>query len=470
MKWPGWISQWICRLRKTQIKLQDWISEWIRRIRGARMTKDTAIISLFAACTVAVVALTASHASASRSSLLQEPQRDKVRLNQILTDSLSAIPALEHMDADIMAYLKQWEIRGASLAVMRNDSLVYAKGYGWADKEAGVEMEPGNIMRMASVSKLITATGIMRLQEEGLLSLQDTVFGPRGILCDSIFTASIKDKRIYNITVEHLLRHKGGFTTGHGDPMFSSKDMMRQFHLSKAPDSETVVRCELTRWLGFAPGTSQSYSNFGYLLLSLVIERASGMRYEDFIQEYVLYPAGCYDMHIAGIYYEDRYPNEVRYYMQAGSEKVGEYNLSGRLVERCYGGSNITGLQGAGGWCGSPAELCRFVASIDGRPEVPDIITRESVNAMTEYFDADTYSLGWNDTKPTGEWTRTGTLAGSSALVKCFPDGECWIMITNTGTYRGPYFTKYTSSLFNRCREKYSSRLPAVNLFDGPAS
>ncbi len=424
-------------------------------------------IGIVALCAATVAIVSAATRTSGKSTVKEgsEAVAEPVHLNEILTDSLCYVADLESMNNTISKFLKQWEIQGASLAIMRNDSLVYAKGFGWADKEKNVEMQPGNIMRMASVSKLITATGIMVLQEKGLLSLKDVVFGPDGILNDDIYTSAIKDKKIYKITVEHLLRHQGGFSTANGDPMFSSRDIMRRYHLDGAPDSQTLMKCELSRWLGFAPGTSQKYSNFGYLVLSLIIEKVSGMDYEDFIQENVLHPAGCYDMHIANNYYEEKYPNEVRYYMHAGSEKVEEYNLSGKMVERCYGGNNITGLSGAGGWCGSPAELCRFVASIDGRPEVPDIISQQSVAAMTEYFDENTYSLGWNDTKPTGEWTRTGTLSGSSALVKCFPDGECWILITNTSTYRGPYFTKYISSLFTRCRTSYSSLLPSVNLF-----
>ncbi len=394
-------------------------------------------------------------------------EADTVYLNEFLTDSLSDIPELYRMDQDFASFIKKWEVRGASLAIMRNDSLLYAKGFGWADKEAGVKMTPDRIMRIASVSKLITATGIMVLQERGQLSLTDKVFGADGILDDDLFSNAIVDKRIYNITIEHLLRHQGGFVTVNGDPMFSTQNIIRRYHLDGPPDSKTLAKCVLSNRLGFAPGTGQIYSNFGYLLLSLVIEKVSGMDYEDFIQENVLHPARCFDMHIASNYYEDKYPNEVRYYMHSGVGLDEEYNLSGRMVQRCYGGRNITGLLGAGAWCASPAELCRFVASIDGKRGVPDIISRDSVLEMTEYYDSETYSLGWNDTKPTGEWTRTGTLGGTSALIKCFPDGECWILVTNTSTYRGPRFTRYIAELFDKCRSSYSSLLPAVNLFRG---
>lgn len=387
-------------------------------------------------------------------------------LNDTLTNSMSDISGLEGMDRMVESYLRRWDLKGASLAVMRNDSLVFAKGYGWADEEEGMKMTPRNILRMASVSKLITATGIMKLQEQGLLSLSDTVFGPSGILCDSAYTAAIGKKRNYmQITVEDLLRHKGGFTCAYGDPMFSTRDIMRQFSLDCPPDQETLTGCLLKRPLGFAPGSWQRYSNFGYLLLSMIIEKVSGTDYESYIRKNILEPAGCRDMHLACNYYEEKYPNETRYYMHAGSEPCPEYNMSGNLVEKCYGGNDIRGLSGAGAWCGSPAELCRFVASIDGRPQVPDVISAGSVAEMTEYFDPETFSLGWNDTKPSGEWTRTGTFSGTSALIKYFPDGECWIMITNTSTWRGPGQARYTEALFKKCRERYSSLLPERNLF-----
>ncbi len=432
------------------------------------MSRKRLIILSPVILTILLAAIMLPLSSSSRDRERHEPARPKIiSLNDSLTNEMSSIPGLEGMDNTIEKFLKRWEIKGASIAVMRNDSLLYAKGYGYADEEKGEMMEPGNILRMASVSKLITATGIMLLQEQGKLSLRDTVFGPRGILDDSLFTAAIREKAKFGITVEQLLRHKAGFTCSRGDPMFSTRDIIRQFRLDDAPDHRTLVKCVLSRPLGYRPGTWQSYSNFGYLLLSMIIEKVSGTDYETFIKENVLHPAGCYDMHLAENYYEDKYPNEVRYYMHSGSEPVEEYNLSGRMVERCYGANDIHALSGAGAWCGSPAELCRFVASIDGKPEIKDIISPESVAAMTEYFDPATYSLGWNDTKPTGEWTRTGTLGGTSALVKYFPDGECWIIITNTSTWKGPGFSRYTEGLFRKCRELYGDELPARNLFSG---
>ena len=158
-----------------------------------------------------------------------------IHLNDTLTNSMSDSPQLEDMENKIKRYLLRWEINGAQIAVTRNDSLLYVKGFGWADMEKKQEMQPSNIMRLASVSKLLTAVGVMRLAEAGTLKLSDHVFGPKGILNDTAFTNAIKDQRYLDITVEQLLRHKAGFTTGAGDPMFSTRYIMMQNRLTTPP-------------------------------------------------------------------------------------------------------------------------------------------------------------------------------------------------------------------------------------------
>ena len=429
--------------------------------RKRKHTSRTQLI--IAAITIAAFVTAFAFMKPSQKSQMEEEDMP-VYLNEVITNSLSEIQELEGLDRKVRKFLTRWQIKGASLAVTRNDSLLYAKGYGWADEEMQVAMEPGHILRMASVSKLITAIGIMKLQDKGLLTIKDKVFGEEGILDDPFFTELTSCDRNYaKVTVEHILRHQAGFRR---DPLFSSNDVQAQLRLDHTPTKEDYYSLVLSRRLRWVPGTSQRYSNFGYLLLSEIIEKVSGMPYEQFIKEEVLEPAGCYDMHIGGIYYEDRRPNEVRYYTHEGDGKfMAEYNGSGRMVERCYGGTNLPLLSGAGAWCGSTVELARLVASVDGDPVIEDIISSEGISQMIEYYDSDTFSLGWNDTAPNKGWSRTGTLAGTSALVKRFPDGECWILITNTSTYKGPGFPKYTDALFKDCRKLYGDKLPERNLF-----
>ena len=240
---------------------------------------------------------------------------------------------------------------------------------------------------------------------------------------------------------------------------------MMQNHLDKAPDNHSLLRILLKRRLGFTPGTSSCYSNLGYTLLSMIIAKRSGMRYEEFMQRHVLHPAGCFDFHIAGNYYSDRRPNETKYYMHLGSTPVYEFNNSGRQVEKCYGENDIPRLQGAGAWCASAAELCRLIAAVDMLPGKKDILKRESVRLMTTEAADHGFSLGWNFTPNGRPWTRTGSLSGTSALVIRYPDGQCWVLITNTSTWKGHGFSHDTIALFERLRKKFTPRLPRRDMF-----
>lgn len=424
------------------------------------LTFIVVIISSICRCTCSSCS---SYKSQEKDSIYEASNRK--HLNDTLTNALSAQPELHAMDSIMQRYLKRWEIHGAQLAISRHDSLLYARGFGYADKDRKIPMEPSYIMRMASVSKLVTATGIMKLRDMGKIRLSDKVFGPKGILNDTFYVNSIRDKRYFDITVEQLLRHKAGFTNYAGDAIFSTRYIMQQNRLTTPPDHRTLLRIVLRRHLGYTPGTAQRYCNIGYTLLSLIIEKRTGMSYENFMQRYVLYPAGCYDFHIAGNYLKDRRPNETVYYMHSSSVPVPEFNNSGRMVVRCYGENDITTALGAGAWVASAAELCRLVASIDGDRIVPDVISPQAVKLMTQEMPDHQFSLGWNFTPRNRPWIRTGSLVGTSALVLRYPDGECWVFITNTSTWKGHKFSQDTMALFEKLRKRFGSKMPKRNVF-----
>ncbi|WP_440430992.1 serine hydrolase [Prevotella sp.] len=424
------------------------------------LTFIVVIISSICRCTCSSCS---SDKSQEKDSIYEANHR--MHLNDTLTNAMSSQPELHAMDSIMQRYLKRWEIHGAQLAISRHDSLLYARGFGYADKDRQIPMEPSYIMRMASVSKLVTATGIMKLRDMGKIRLSDKVFGPKGILNDTFYVNSIRDKRYFDITVEQLLRHKAGFTNYAGDAIFSTRYIMQQNHLTTPPDHRTLLRIVLRRHLGYTPGTAQRYCNIGYTLLSLIIEKRTGMSYENFMQRYVLNPAGCYDFHIAGNYLKDRRKNETVYYMHSSSVPVPEFNNSGRMVVRCYGENDITTALGAGAWVASAAELCRLVASIDGDRTVPDVISPQAVKLMTQEMPDHQFSLGWNFTPRNRPWIRTGSLVGTSALVLRYPDGECWVFITNTSTWKGHKFSQDTMALFEKLRKRFGSKMPKRNMF-----
>ncbi len=381
-------------------------------------------------------------------------------LNEVLTNEASGIAGCHSIDSAVVSYMKKNQIRGMSLAVVRNDSLLLAKGYGQADQ--GKPVEPGTLFRIASVSKLITATGIMALVDRGRLSLNETVLGPHGIL----YKYPVSDPAYEEITVEDLLRHEGGFQISVDDPLFSTRKQIIKNGWDKVPDADMLITAALQSRLPVRHGTEAHYSNLGYLLLSRIIEARTAESYDSWIQKNVLIPAGCYDMHIAGNFYKDKLPNETRYFVQPDENKVECFDNSGRKVERCYGENDIPTLSGAGAWVASAPELARFVASIDGNPLVPDVITIDSVLNMTDDMGDDRFSLGWNGTSYEGEWSRTGSFAGTNALIKRFPGGDIWVLIANTSTWRGPRQSNYMAKLIRECHDCYIEALPAQNLFN----
>ena len=373
-----------------------------------------------------------------KSVVLESEEEYGYRLNDSLRNEFSDLPTMKSMEKYISRWMARNNIRGASLAVMKDEQLIYCKGYGWADKECEREAEVGDIYRIASASKLITAIGIMKLCDEGLLRLDSKVFGEEGIL--NQFT-EIKDKRAKNITVRQLLNHTAGFSRRMGDPMFRIADVMRWEEMATTPTADELIAFQLGMRLRCAPGGSAQYSNMGYLVLSRVIEQVSGMGYEEFLQTKVLWPAGCYDMHIARNYYEERYPKEVKYYGH-DDERIESYDGSGEMRLREYGGNDIRGLQGAGAWVSSAVELLRLVASVDGKPGVPDILSPESVAEMRNITRKGDYALGWaRYNASNGSLIRTGTMSGTCAYIDYRTSGISYVFLTNTSSYKGASFT-----------------------------
>ena len=376
------------------------------------------------------------------------------RLNDSLSNALSTLPTMEKMEAYIERWMARNNIRGASLAVMRNEKLIYCKGFGWADKEKELTAEVGDIYRIASASKLITAVGIMKLCDEGKLTLDSKVFGAEGIL--NYFT-EIRDKRAEQITVRHLLNHTAGFSRRMGDPMFRIADIIEWEELSTTPTADQLIKFQLSMKLRDVPGGAAQYSNIGYLVLSRVIEKASGMDYEEYLQSHVLWPAGCYDMHIARNYYKDRHPGEVKYYGHDPNDRIKSYDGTGAMRPREYGGNDITGLQGAGAWVSSAVEMMRLVASIDGKAGVPDILSKESVAEMRNITRKGDYALGWaRYNAKNGSLVRTGTMSGTCAYIDYRDNDISYVFLTNTSHYRGASFTNSIGQMIRDAMSRVS--------------
>jgi CubicO group peptidase (beta-lactamase class C family) len=163
---------------------------------------------------------------------------------------------------------------GASLLVIRDGQTIVRRAYGFADVESRVKATPETNYRLASVTKQFTATAIRRLAEEGKLSLDD----PLRKWLPSLPAATD------GITVRHLLTHTSGLVD-YEDVM--PADTKEQLH-----DADVLHLLESQDRLEFAPGTSYRYSNSGYSLLALIVERASGQSFATYLREHVFAPLG----------------------------------------------------------------------------------------------------------------------------------------------------------------------------------
>src|SRR6056297_1215658 len=361
-------------------------------------------------------------------------------LSHRLNNEISTFQGIEESETRIRHFIDKWDIKGASIAITKDERLIYAKGFGYADKERNIEVEPKHLFRVASISKLITSIAIMQLNEEGRLNLADQVFGKKGILNDSLYM-HFKDSRVKDINVYHLLTHSAGWDKYSGDPVFMpyliSKKMNKELPLSR----KDVIEYTLTnKSLDFPPGMKSSYSNFGYTVLGEIIEKITGMDYENYVIAEVLNPLGIYDMHIGNTRFSDKYPNEVKYYSNSRYKYTYSSIDFGEQTLRQYGGNNIQLLGAAGGWLASPTELMKLVVRIDGLENKSDILSRSSIQRMLN-IESELKPIGWVSTTHYGVWRRSGTLTGTSALLKRGNDGFSWAVLLNTSNNLGHNFT-----------------------------
>ena len=383
-------------------------------------------------------------------------------LNFLISNDLSNFSGSNFIEKEAKDFLQQWNLAGMTMSIVKDGKLVFAHGYGYSDIEASQQVSPGNLFRVASVSKLITAVAIMKLVEKKTITLDSKVFGPKAILKDPIFN-SVVDKRLYNITIRQLLAHTGGWTSHYGDPAFNSLVVLERTGEKGSASMESYCKFVATRKLHFEPGTRSSYSNMGYMFLGRVISAVTGRKYEDFVRKEVLIPAGILDMHIGRSYLSDKRINEVKYYESEESPMIPAYDGSGRMVPKPYGGNPIELLGPAGGWIASSVELAKLMVLIDGFRNVPDMFTQSIINQMVDE-DELRGPLGWKVVKKNGDWIRTGSMAGTSAIMKRQSNGFSWVVIINSSSWKGPRLPAYINYMMGKIEKKITN-WPKTDLF-----
>jgi CubicO group peptidase (beta-lactamase class C family) len=358
---------------------------------------------------------------------------ENIPLSHKISNASSTDSNLFVIDSTIVAFIEQFKIVGASVAIAKDGRLVYSKGFGLSDKDMADPVIPKNLFRIASVSKLITAIAIMKLVENEKLSVDQKIFGPDGILNDSVYR-NYQDPRYEEITIKQLLDHTGGWNGRKEDPVFNPLYVAHVMDIEPPAEIATIIEYALNKPLDFYPGSKYCYSNLGYCVLGEVIEKVTGSDYEDYVQFAILHPLGIYDMHIGKSFYDERYPNEVRYYDQDEEAYVRSYDGSGDLVPVEYGGNDIELLAAAGGWIASAPELAKLMIAVDDFESRPDILSKNTIDFMTQTSKDTKKLIGWRGSDGYGTWWRTGTFTGTTALIMRHKNEVNWVVLLNTTT------------------------------------
>jgi CubicO group peptidase (beta-lactamase class C family) len=231
--------------------------------------------------------------------------------------------------------------------------------------------------------------------------------------------------------------------------MFMPVLVAEKMGVTPPADTKTIVRFALNKRLHFTPGTGRAYSNLGYSILGLVVEKASGMAYEEYCRKAIFEPLGIYDMTIAGNLPAEKNQFEVTYYEPTDVVLKPSIYGTGEMVVPSYGGNDIRALGGAGAWLATAPDLMRLLLAVDGLSSRPDILNNESIHIMTDN-DNGYAPVGWKTTVMNGTWWRTGSFPGSAGMMKRQADGIAWVILINSSAWNGPEIYSYMNNLMTR--------------------
>jgi N-acyl-D-amino-acid deacylase len=245
-----------------------------------------------------------------------------------------------------------------------------------------------------------------------------------------------------------------------------------------APASaETIIRYMKGMPLDFNPGEKYAYSNFGYAILGRVIERSSGMPYEEYVRARVLQPVGANRTRSGKTRMRDALVDEVRYYLP-NEPGLG---LTAPLVPSVfpgegaapipYGGFYLESADASGAWVSSTVDLLRFLAGVDGRANRPDILSAALVSQMTGsgptvcISSGCFYAFGWlvRPTQGDATWEHGGALPGTtSRLVRSYHNFS-WVALFNARSQAPSFDAELDAALWSALAQTTS--FPTHDLF-----
>ncbi len=351
-----------------------------------------------------------------------------------------SVQDVTELDAYLETLVNKGSPPGLSMVIIKNDSIVYSKGFGWADGPLKIKAAPQTVYHWWSITKIPTAIAILQLQEQGKIQLDDAVsrFLP-------FFEVEYPSDKETTITIRHLLNHSSGI------PDASGLKLVKWIHHDGDPALDQTALIEKIfpdySTLEFEPGEDTAYTNIGYMLLGAIIEKASAQDYRDYIRQNILEPLEMTQTDFV-------YTPEMKSVEAAGSHPslsfmspllhlmmgsfIRETSNNRIWMERVY-----TDQEAPSALIGSVMDASRLVraylnkGTLDGKR----ILSEKSIDLMTtdshvaEAHDQGLYffrrGIGWHVFKEKGGYKleHTGGGPGFFTIMQIYPDDNLGLVM-----------------------------------------
>lgn len=283
-------------------------------------------------------------------------------------------------------------VPGASVIVIRDDRVVLRRAYGMADLERHVAATPQTDYRLASVSKQFTAMAVMLLAQSGKIRYDQPI---REILPELPAGTG-------SVTVRHLLNHTSGLP--------DYEDLIPDSQTVQVNDRDVLALLAGKDTLYFPAGSAYRYSNSGYVLLGLIVERVSGVSFAEFLRARIFAPLGMTASvaHVEGI---DTVPHRAYGYSpDAGGFKATDQSVTSATL-------------GDGGIYTNVDDLVRWDRALYGSQLVDSATLRLAITPP--------YSFGWfvDTYRNEKRWRHTGETSGFRNAIQRFPGRRFTVIV-----------------------------------------
>jgi CubicO group peptidase (beta-lactamase class C family) len=303
-----------------------------------------------------------------------------------------------------------------SVLISKNNHIIYQKSFGYADTEKHKKNTEKSIFSIASLSKSLTAVGIMKLVEDGKLTLETPI---------STYFPDFLPDYSKDITIQHLLNNSSGMEANIGRTDDNGHGLMPE--VTAITFNEVLEKFKDSK-LKFEPGKGYDYNNFGYFLLANIIEKVSGQSYADFMEQTVFKPAGMKNTAIASF---KSLNQKAQPYLGLGMTEFIKFNSP----------FHPSWLMGAADMNSTTVDLFKFMHALDNgillkSTSVNKIYTATQAMGVNEMLSG----LGWViDHKGDEKWIyNNGLLPGYASVMGSLPEKNIKVIILSNATSVNP--------------------------------